>query len=464
MPCTGFFRSLLEAAKRDSVAATDAEAAEQMARGQAAWEDCCELALRESILDAVAEELEREGAAGESRLGKTVYLAVTSRVLERPVSVKVNGPSAAGKSYMTQKALGLFPPSAYYVLTAMSEHALAYGEEPLSHRMLVIYEASGMTGDVSSYLIRSLLSEGHIRYETVEKTPEGLRARLIERPGPTGLIVTTTQIRLHPENETRLLSVPVDDSRDQTKRVMRSLASEQPDGENDVRPWWALQEWLESGERRVTIPFADRLVDLIPPTAVRLRRDFGLLLSLIRAHALLHRATRECDSKGRIVATPQDYAVVRELVADLVGEAVQVSASKKTRKTVQAVAGLLAEGKPHATNKEIALALDLDKSATSRRVRDARTQGYLENLEEQKGRPARIVLGDPLPGDEELLPRPELLHGCTADGGDTHLDPHAENEMACFGCGEPIAHDQHRLWEAGNVFHADCAPSSAVEG
>jgi hypothetical protein len=55
----------------------------------------------------------------------------------------------------------------------------------------------------------------------------------------------------------------------------------------------------------------------VPPVAVRLRRDFRLLLSLIEAHALLHRERRDRDEQGRIVATRDDYATVRELVADL---------------------------------------------------------------------------------------------------------------------------------------------------
>jgi hypothetical protein len=37
-----------------------------------------------------------------------------------------------------------------------------------------------------------ILCEGEIRYETVEKIRQGLQPRLIERAGPTGLIVTTT--------------------------------------------------------------------------------------------------------------------------------------------------------------------------------------------------------------------------------------------------------------------------------
>ena len=50
--------------------------------------------------------------------------------------------------------------------------------------------------------------------------------RLIEREGPTGLIVTTTQVALHPENETRLLSVPANDTPEQTAAILRMLACE----------------------------------------------------------------------------------------------------------------------------------------------------------------------------------------------------------------------------------------------
>ena len=57
-------------------------------------------------------------------------------------------------------------------LMAMSERTLAYSEEPIKHRFLVIYEAAGMSGEFATYLMRSLLSEGRVRYETVEKTSE----------------------------------------------------------------------------------------------------------------------------------------------------------------------------------------------------------------------------------------------------------------------------------------------------
>lgn len=372
-----------------------------------AWRRCAALAHQPRILDRLCADLPLVGLVGEDKSAQLLYLVTTSRLLERPVSAVVKGPSSGGKSYSVETVLGFFPENAFYGLSGGSERSLAYSEAPLNHRVLVIYEAAGMGGDFATYLLRSLLSEGRLRYETVEKTAKGMHARLIEREGPTGLIVTTTQVKLHPENETRLLSIPVNDTPDQTKNVLLTLAADDPEIGPDLAPWHGLQDWLAGGERRVVIPFARRLAELIPPVAVRLRRDFTTVLGLIRAHALLHRATRAVDDQGRIIAINEDYAVVRELVLGLVSAGVGATVRPETREAVNAVAAFRAdhpEGVPQAV---IASAIKLDRGALSRRIRVALDGGYLLNREERRGRPHRLVVGDPLPDDVEILPTVE---------------------------------------------------------
>src|SRR5215211_5018238 len=373
-----------------------------------AWEHCSELAKAPNILERFAAELAQSGVAGESSIAKLLYLAVTSRLLERPVSIALKGPSSGGKSYLMERVLSFVPESAYYALTAMSERTLAYSEEPIKHRFLVIYEAAGMSGDFATYLMRSLLSEGRVRYETVEKTSEGMKPRLIEREGPTGLIVTTTAVKLHPENETRMLSLTVTDTQEQTRAVMAALAEEAGEATPDLATWHAFQVWHMSAEHRVWIPYARKLADLIPPVAVRLRRDFGALLNLVRAHALLHQASREWDAEGRIVATIEDYAAVRELVVDLVGEGVETTVPKTVRETVEAVKILREQSKGEpVTVAELARKLKLDRSTVSRRARSAKDRGYLRDLEDNPRKPSRLVLGDALPDDVQILPSPE---------------------------------------------------------
>jgi hypothetical protein len=386
-----------------------------------AWQHCRELAQKPAILDEFDAELEHVGLVGESRAAKLIYLAGTSRLLDRPVSAAMKGQSSGGKSFVVERVMRFYPPEAFYALTAMSERALAYSNEPLKHRVLVLYEAAGLSSDFASYLMRSLLSEGRLSYETVEKTKDGLVSRRIEREGPTGLIVTTTKLRLHPENETRLLSITINDTSAQTKAVFRALALETEPDPTYLAPWHALQLWLATGSNRVVIPFAKLLAELMEPTAVRLRRDFRMVLTLIRAHALLHQATRCKDSTGRIIATEEDYAVVRELVGDLVAEGVGATVKPEVRAVVETVAKLLDDGRipKEVRSAELVSALKLDQSTISRRVATAIDGGFLRNEEDRKRQPARLVLGDPLPDKQEVLPEPQLMHLCAYAGGDT---------------------------------------------
>jgi hypothetical protein len=394
-----------------------------------AWSKCSELAQEANILDGFDYELSRLGVVGERRAAKLIYLALTSRLLDRPVSVVVKGPSSGGKSFIVESTLKFFPASAFYALTAMSERSLVYSSEPLRHRHLVVYEAAGLDSELMMYLIRSLLSEGRLRYETVEKSKDGLVPRLIEREGPTGLILTTTRLRLHPENETRMLSLTITDTREQTKAVLRALAQGNDGREPDLSRWHFLQAWLALEANRVLIPFANHLADLIPPAAVRLRRDFKTVLTLIRAHALLHQASRKKDAGGQVIAEVGDYEVVRELVADLVAVVVDATVKPEVREVVQAVDQLIRSGKQEVHQSDLKSALRLDKSAISRRVADALDGGFLRNLEERRGRPAKLTLGEPLPADVEVLPQSQQLaggdrlHGCTVVPGSNSPPP-----------------------------------------
>jgi hypothetical protein len=381
------------------------------------WPQCERLATSPDILQEFELSLREAGFAGSTESAKVLFLAVVSRLFDRPVSVVIKGPSSAGKSYLVESVLDHFPPTAYYALSAMSERALAYSEEPLANRMLVIYEAAGLQGEMSSYLMRSLLSEGCVRYETVEKTAEGMRARLIEREGPTGLIVTTTAVNLHPENETRLLEMLVTDSPEQTKLIMERIAARAAGlatAVGDVYPeeWMALHDWLSRAECRVVIPYAPKLAVVMPATTTRLRRDFTTILALVSAHAVLHQATRKRAASGAVVANLADYAAVYDLSADLFAHGAQISVGANVRQTVDAVRELGGADPMHVktvTLGALAAKLGLDKSAVSRRVRTAIAEGFLINQEERKGKPARLAVGEPMPDDAPFLPDPRIL-------------------------------------------------------
>jgi hypothetical protein len=95
------FEDNLHTALRDAVLLVEQQRAESAAKARDAWKECAGLAHEPNILERFAVELARSGVAGESRVAKLLYLAVTSRFLGRPVSIAVNGPSSGGKSYLS---------------------------------------------------------------------------------------------------------------------------------------------------------------------------------------------------------------------------------------------------------------------------------------------------------------------------------------------------------------------------
>lgn len=206
------FRERLGKARQGARAWLDIAETEAQERSREAWAGCGDLAEEPDILEEFSKDLLGSGVSGERDNGKLLYLALTSRVLDKIVSAAVKGPSSGGKSYLVKSVVNFFPETAVYQFTSFSEKTLFYTEEPLSHRVLILAEAAG-GGEYQEYTIRTLLSEGRLEYEFVEKTADGLRARRICKEGPTGFITTTTRQRLHAENETRYLSLTVTDTR-----------------------------------------------------------------------------------------------------------------------------------------------------------------------------------------------------------------------------------------------------------
>lgn len=390
-----------------------AERARREAEKERARVLCEALAGHERILNLFAETLHRAGFAGDSTSAQILFLSLTSRLLELPVSMVLKGPSAGGKSFLLKTVMDYFPERAHYMVSSLSPRALTYLKEPLSNRMLVVAEYDGMEEKRQEYLLRTLLSEGRIAYAVPMHVDGRWVTRQVVVEGPTGLILTTTRLKLHPENETRMLSVEINDTAEQTRAILQAQAHGAGGGEGPAPPdftaWHALQTWLQNGENEIVIPYAARIAERMSAhSVVRLRRDFPRVLQMIKAHALLHQANRERDTSNRIVATLADYAVVHALMAAHLAVDIEATVPVDIRETVEAVVRLSEDGKAVSLTA-LARELGLDKSSVSRRVARAIQVGLLRNRETRNGLPARLVPGDELPGLGEVLPSPDAI-------------------------------------------------------
>lgn len=167
--------------------------------------------------------VENGGVVGEGHVVGILHLSVKSRVLKRPVNIEVNSPSSVGKTYTVNGVLALEPESAVYELTAGSERALIYLNESLKHRILYVQEPEGLQEGVGAAVIKSLVWEGRLRYDTVVKEHGEFVGKHIEKDGPTGLILTTTR-PVDEQISNRMLRLELDSSVDQTRRILVAIA------------------------------------------------------------------------------------------------------------------------------------------------------------------------------------------------------------------------------------------------
>ena len=175
--------------------------------------EAMELLQSENLLDRVLSDFDACGIVGE-RTGKLAgYLAVTSRLLDKPLGLVIQSSSAAGKSSLADAVLRFMPPEEQFACSAMTSQSLYYlGNENLKHKILSIAEEEGVRD--ASYQLKLLQSEGHLSLVATSKE-SGTGRTTTERyevEGPVALMMTTTALDVDPELMNRCLVVSVDES------------------------------------------------------------------------------------------------------------------------------------------------------------------------------------------------------------------------------------------------------------
>jgi hypothetical protein len=191
---------------------------QQKERNQAAEEAYTlakELLGDPKLLDRIGKAMQARGYAGDLNPPKLAYIGMTSRLLERPQNQAFVSASGAGKNRTVDAAAELMPAEALYTEKAGSARALIYTDEDFQHRVVIVAEADSIPEDgAAASAIRSLAADNYMAYDVVEKNSKTNKweTRHIVKPGPTGLMTTSTR-SLGPQMSTRVLEIPLPDDK-----------------------------------------------------------------------------------------------------------------------------------------------------------------------------------------------------------------------------------------------------------
>jgi hypothetical protein len=375
---------------------------------------CREIANDPNLLGRLTKFARKVGVVGEEASFQGAYLAASSRFnRRRALSLLRRGAPAAGKNFIIEKALRFIPVEALIRVSSASPLALVYyggeDENALKHKVLYIAEAAILverTGESAlTSMLRNLISDGRIDRQVVVTTPNDVPTTVhVVRHGPVAILITSARDNVEEELLTRLLVSDADESQAQTERVIEAALIDE-DGETDraeIDQWLDFQLWLAlDAPYDVVIPYRPAIRRAMykepavtqdreekPTFMLRIRRDIHLFLTAIRTSAILHKAQREEDEKGRIIATLDDYQHAHEAFdsgfASLYKEAVPATTIAVVRAIEEMGATATEPVKVTVTSLKDKLGIS-GRGITHDRLRDAEARGYIKLVERLGG-------------------------------------------------------------------------------
>jgi hypothetical protein len=319
-----------EKRKADEKVETDPKVNPLGTTPQEVKEAALEMLKNEKLFEQISADIRDIGVAGEEDLALMLYVVMTSRLLDRPLSAIVQGASASGKSYIIETIGKLMPPESVVQAHDFSDQALYYlPEGSLVHRVVISgervneYRSKDGFAEDNTKGFREMVASRVLR-KAVTITGKGKKPKteMIEQPGPISYLESSTAANIHDEDSTRLLPLVTDESADQTKRIIEAQRREakgqtisEGEREDIIQRHHTLQRFLRL--LAVQIPYIDSIS--LPETNIATRRTYDHFISAIKSVALLRQyqkqnqldrtADQECIEADEI-----DYRIAYELM------------------------------------------------------------------------------------------------------------------------------------------------------
>jgi DNA primase len=234
------------------------------------------------------EVVEKAGLVGEWRNALVLLVVVISRLLTRPISAFVKGRSSSGKNWLVKCVLLLMPRGRVRELTSMSDRGFNYSKDRFRHRVVFIQERNQATGTIDP--MRTLLSEGRIIRNVTEWVNGKRETRRYVARGPVAAISTTSKSDVEIDDETRHVSILIDQSPEQTRRIIRAYANQRESlSENERKAWEMVHRLIEErADLEIVVPaWFDAVADSVFVGDVSVRRYYPAFVEACRTVCLI---------------------------------------------------------------------------------------------------------------------------------------------------------------------------------
>lgn len=350
------------------------------------------------LMKSIDSLLEQTGIIGEEENRKILFVAASGYKMPYPLHCMVQGTSGGGKSHLINSIAECMPQEDLLDMTRITSKSLYhYRDKELTNKLVVVQDFDGLDEE-AQFAFREIQTNKKLSSSTAVKDMLGnTRGKIKTVHAHFASLVATTKAELYMDNMSRSVMLGIDESEEQTMRIIRKQ-NQKKAGLSNRDTEQEAKQLLRNCMRvlkphQVVNPFADQL--MLPLEAKMLRRLNEQFQDFVCQITLLHQYQRKPDDKGRLLATKEDISTAVEIFfSAIILKVDELDAS--TRQFFESIKAYVKTKPKGTTHKfsalEIRQAANREKSTANRYLKTLQELEYIQQVEGSANRGFKYII------------------------------------------------------------------------
>ena len=258
---------------------------------------------QDNLLQEINKLIEQSGIVGEANSRLLLFIIASSYKTKQPLHAIVQGSSGSGKTHLISKIADLTPQEDVLRFTRITESSLYnWGEYDLVNKLLIIEDLDGLKEE-ALFAMRELISNQRLSSSVSIKDKKGnIKSVKKEVKGVFSSLSATTKGDLYEDNMSRSFLLAVDESQDQTDKII-SYQNKRIAGEINETQQEKAKEQLQKILRalkteEVQNPYATQIQ--LPENVHKKRRLNEMFQSIIKQITIINQYQRRTQNTSLV--------------------------------------------------------------------------------------------------------------------------------------------------------------------
>lgn len=352
-----------------------------------AHEKTIEFLSKPHLLENVDKLLAQSGIVGEEENRILLFVLASSYKMPYLMHGLVQGSSGEGKSHLINAIADCMPQEDVMNMTRITSKSLYhYKDKELMNKLIIIQDFDGLDEE-AQFAFREMQSAKFLTSSTVVKDMLGnTRGKMKKVHAHFASLTATTKAEVYYDNMSRSVVLGVDESLEQTLRIIKSQNLKNA-GISNIESEQQAKQLLRNCMRvlksyTVVNPFADKIE--LPIEAKMLRRLNDQFQNFVSQITILNQYQRKKDDKERLIATIEDIQKAVEIFFSSIIIKVD-ELDKSTRQFFEKLKGFI-KSQPNGTTyrfttREIRQELNISKTSAFKYMQTLQELEYIQAVE-----------------------------------------------------------------------------------